>query len=110
MGKESDAKAILDGATGASRHDSNPNRGYWRQLPALGACSRSAAIPARWVLERSAWAEAAALRAEGERLSLHGSDDVLRVLTWRVAYRRFRKGKFGHRFPGVDSAAAEREG
>jgi hypothetical protein len=59
MGKESDAKAILDGlpALGA-RFDANAITGA---APGSAGVFALAAIPARWALERGAWAEAAAL-------------------------------------------------
>ena len=59
MGKESDAKAILDGLPAlAARIDLNAVTGA---APASAGVFALAAIPARWVLERNAWAEAAAL-------------------------------------------------
>jgi hypothetical protein len=59
MGKLSDAKAILDGLpTVAARYDPNAVTGA---APGSAGVFALAAIPARWVLERSAWAEAAAL-------------------------------------------------
>jgi hypothetical protein len=59
MGKESDAKAILDGLPAlAARFDVNAVTGA---APGSAGVFALAAIPARWVLERSAWTEAAAL-------------------------------------------------
>jgi len=59
LGKESDAKAILDGLPAlAARFDVNAVTGA---APGSAGVFALAAIPARWVLERSAWAEAAAL-------------------------------------------------
>ncbi|HEY8848109.1 MAG TPA: hypothetical protein VIO12_02385 [Thermoanaerobaculia bacterium] len=59
MGKESEAKAILDGLPAlAARFDPNAITGA---APGSAGVFALAAIPARWVLERSAWAEAAAL-------------------------------------------------
>ena len=59
MGKDSDAKAILDGLPAlAARFDANAITGA---APGSAGVFALAAIPARWVLERSAWAEAAAL-------------------------------------------------
>jgi hypothetical protein len=59
MGKESEAKAILDGLPSvAARFDPNAITGA---APGLAGVFAIAAIPARWALERSAWAEAAAL-------------------------------------------------
>jgi len=59
MGKESDAKAILDGLPAlAARFDPNAVTGA---APGSAGVFALAAIPARWALERSAWAEAAAL-------------------------------------------------
>jgi hypothetical protein len=59
MGKESDAKAILDGLPAlAARFDPNAITGA---APGYAGVFALAAIPARWALERSAWAEAAAL-------------------------------------------------
>jgi hypothetical protein len=59
MGKESKAKAILDGLPSlVARFDPNAITGA---APGLGGVFAIAAIPARWALERSAWAEAAAL-------------------------------------------------
>ena len=59
MGKESDAKAILDGLPAlAARFDPNAITGA---APGVAGVFALAAIPARWALERSAWAEAAAL-------------------------------------------------
>jgi hypothetical protein len=59
MGKESDAKAVLDGLPAlAARFNPNAVTGA---APGSGGVFALAAIPARWVLERSAWAEAAAL-------------------------------------------------
>lgn len=59
MGKESDAKAILDGLPAlAVRFDPNAIAGA---APGSAGVFALAAIPARWALERRAWAEAAAL-------------------------------------------------
>jgi hypothetical protein len=59
LGKYSDAKAILDGLPAlAARFDVNAITGA---APGPAGVFALAAIPARWVLERSAWAEAAAL-------------------------------------------------
>jgi hypothetical protein len=59
MGKESEAKAILDGLPAlAARFDPNAITGA---APPAAAVFALAAIPARWALERSAWAVAAAL-------------------------------------------------
>jgi hypothetical protein len=59
MGKNSDAKAILDGLPSiAARFDPNAITGA---APGSAGVFALAAIPARWVLERNAWAEAAAL-------------------------------------------------
>jgi hypothetical protein len=59
MGKESDAKAILDGLPAlAARFEVNAITGA---APGSAGVFALAAIPARWVLERNAWAEAAAL-------------------------------------------------
>jgi hypothetical protein len=59
MGENADAKAILDGLpTLATRFDANAVTGA---APGSAGVFALAAIPARWVLERSAWAEAAAL-------------------------------------------------
>ncbi len=59
MGKDSDAKAILDGVPGlAARFNPNAITGA---APGSAGVFALAAIPARWTLERSAWAEAAAL-------------------------------------------------
>ena len=59
MGKESEAKAILDGLPSlVARFDPNAITGA---APGLGGVFAIAAIPARWALERGAWAEAAAL-------------------------------------------------
>jgi hypothetical protein len=60
MGRESDAKAILDGLPAiAARFNPTAITGA---APASAAVFALAAIPARWVLERRAWAEAAALQ------------------------------------------------
>ena len=59
MGKESEAKAILDGLPALiARFDPNAVTGA---APGSAGVFALAAIPARWVLERSAWPEAAAL-------------------------------------------------
>src|SRR5207253_6550829 len=59
MGKDSEAKAILDGLPAiAARFDPNAVTGA---APGSGGVFALAAIPARWALERGAWAEAAAL-------------------------------------------------
>jgi hypothetical protein len=59
MGKDSEAKAILDGLPAlAARFNPNAVTGA---APGSGGVFALAAIPARWVLERSAWPEAAAL-------------------------------------------------
>ncbi|MDQ3697610.1 MAG: hypothetical protein M3373_06245 [Gemmatimonadota bacterium] len=59
MGRESDAKAILKGLPAlAARFDPTAITGA---APASAGFFAIAAIPARWVLERRAWAEAAAL-------------------------------------------------
>ena len=59
MGKESDAKSILDGLPALeARFDPNAITGA---APGSAGVFALAAIPARWALERSAWAEAAAL-------------------------------------------------
>ncbi len=59
MGKEAEAKAILDGLPAlAARFDPNAIAGA---APGSAGVFALAAIPARWALERSAWGEAAAL-------------------------------------------------
>jgi hypothetical protein len=59
MGKDSEAKAILDGLPAlAARFDVNAVTGA---APGSAGVFALAAIPARWALERSAWSEAAAL-------------------------------------------------
>ncbi|HKW10280.1 MAG TPA: hypothetical protein VJO33_07865, partial [Gemmatimonadaceae bacterium] len=59
MGKETEAKTILDVLPAlAARFDPNAITGA---APGLAGVFALAAIPARWVLERGAWAEAAAL-------------------------------------------------
>ena len=59
MGRESDAKAILDRLpTLSARFDVNAITGA---APGSAGVFALAAIPARWALERRAWAEAAAL-------------------------------------------------
>jgi hypothetical protein len=59
MGKETEAKAVLDGLPAlAARFNPNAISGA---APGSAGVFALAAIPARWVLERSAWAEAAAL-------------------------------------------------
>ncbi len=59
LGKESEAKAILDGLPVlAARFDPNTITGA---APGSAGVFALAAIPARWTLERSAWTEAAAL-------------------------------------------------
>src|SRR6267143_1099903 len=59
LGKDSEAKAILDALPAlAARFNPNAVTGA---APGSGGVFALAAIPARWVLERSAWAEAAAL-------------------------------------------------
>ena len=59
MGKDSEAKAILDGLPSlAARFDVNAVTGA---APGSAGVFALAAIPARWALERRAWAEAAAL-------------------------------------------------
>jgi hypothetical protein len=62
MGKDSAAKALLDALPGiVARFDPNAITGA-----AAGAAGvfASAAIPARWALERKSWAQAAALEAK----------------------------------------------
>jgi hypothetical protein len=59
MGKNAEAKEILDGLPPiAARFDPNAITGA---APGSAGVFALAAIPARWVLERSAWTEAAAL-------------------------------------------------
>jgi carboxylesterase type B len=59
MGKDSEAKTILDGLPAlAARFDVNAVTGA---APGSAGVFALAAIPARWALERRAWAEAAAL-------------------------------------------------
>ncbi|MEO6525579.1 MAG: hypothetical protein ABIP93_03030 [Gemmatimonadaceae bacterium] len=59
LGREAEAKRLLDGLPAlAARFDPNAITGA---APASAAYFALAAIPARWVLERRAWAEAAAL-------------------------------------------------
>jgi hypothetical protein len=59
MGREAEAKAIVDGLPAiAARFDPNAVTGA---APGSAGVFALAAIPARWALERSAWAEAAAL-------------------------------------------------
>ena len=59
MGKDSEAKAILDGLPAlVARFNANAITGA---APGSAGVFALAAIPARWALERSAWAEAAAL-------------------------------------------------
>ncbi|HEX8212231.1 MAG TPA: hypothetical protein VF584_18795 [Longimicrobium sp.] len=60
MGKEAEARAILDGLPAlAARFDPNAITGA---APGSAGIFALAAIPARWALERRAWREAAALR------------------------------------------------
>ena len=60
MGKLAEAKAILDGLPPlAARFDPNAVTGA---APGSAGVFALAAIPARWVLERGAWVEAAALQ------------------------------------------------
>jgi hypothetical protein len=60
MGKEAEARAILDGLPAlAARFDANAITGA---APGSAGFFALAAIPARWALERRAWREAAALR------------------------------------------------
>ena len=60
MGKQAEAKAILDQLPAlAARFDPNAITGA---APGSAGVFALAAIPARWALERSAWAEAAALQ------------------------------------------------
>jgi hypothetical protein len=60
MGMQTQAKAILDGLPAlAARFDPNAITGA---APGSAGIFALAAIPARWVLERSAWSEAAALQ------------------------------------------------
>lgn len=60
MGKEAEARAILDGLPAlAARFDANAITGA---APGSAGLFALAAIPARWALERRAWGEAAALR------------------------------------------------
>ncbi len=60
MGKEAEARAILDGLPAlAARFDANAITGA---APGSAGLFALAAIPARWALERRAWREAAALR------------------------------------------------
>jgi hypothetical protein len=59
LGRESDAKAILDELPAlAARFDPNAITGA---APGSAGVFALAAIPARWVLERAAWSDAAAL-------------------------------------------------
>ena len=59
LGRDAEAKAILDGLPAlAARFDVNAITGA---APGSAGVFALAAIPARWVLERSAWAEAAML-------------------------------------------------
>lgn len=59
MGKDSEAKAILDGLPAlAARFDVNAITGA---APGSAGVFALAAIPARWALERREWAEAAAI-------------------------------------------------
>src|SRR5438477_5903315 len=59
MGKDSEAKAILDELPALrTRFDPNATTGA---APGSAGVFALAAIPARWALERSAWAEAASL-------------------------------------------------
>jgi hypothetical protein len=59
LGREAEAKAILDGLPSlAARFDPKAVTGA---APGSAGVFALAAIPARWTLERSAWAEAAAL-------------------------------------------------
>jgi len=108
MGKDSDAKAILDGLPAlAARFDPNAITGA---APGSAGVFALAAIPARWVLGAKRVGGSRRARAESECLSVRGGDDVLRACTRRVTHRRSRKNKVGHRFAGVDSATAERDG
>jgi len=62
LGKEAEAKAILDGLPAlAARFDPAAITGA---APASAGFFALAAIPARWALERRAWAEAAALEPQ----------------------------------------------
>jgi tetratricopeptide (TPR) repeat protein len=62
MGRNSDARAILDGLPSLAAHfDPDAITGA---APGSAGVFALAAIPARWALERSAWAEAAALEPQ----------------------------------------------
>ena len=67
-----------------------------------------AAIPARWVLERSAWKEAAAHRAQGERVPIYRCDVVFRPRPRRIAHARPRARASLDRLARIDRAATER--
>ena len=108
MGKEREAKAILDGLPAlAARFDPNAITGA---APGSAGVFALAAIPARWALERRAWAEAAALEPKASDFP---HTEAMTYFARALGASRtgdLGKGEGRRRFAGVDSAAAEREG
>ena len=103
MGKDSDAKAILDGLPAlAARFDPNAITGA---APGSAGVFALAAIPARWALERSAWAEAAALEPKASAypyteamtyfaraLGASHTGDLAKAKLRSIRWRRFSSG------------------
>ena len=99
LGKESEAKAILDGLPAlAARPDSTAVTGA-----ATGAAGvfALAAIPARWALERHAWDEAAALVPKA---SAYPYAEAMTYFARALGLSR--TGRPGEAKPAVDSLAA----
>ena len=99
MGREAQAKALLDQLPSlAARFDPNAITGA---APGSAGVFALAAIPARWSLERSAWAEAAALEPRASDYSHAEAMTYFARALGAVHLRDFEKAE-----AGVDSLAA----
>jgi hypothetical protein len=100
LGREADAKALLDRAmtTLAAKFDPNAVTGA---APGSAGVFALAAIPARWTLERGAWADAAALKPA--RSSYPYAD----AITWfAVAMGASHTGDLARAAAAVDTLGA----
>ena len=104
-GQDGAARGILD-ALPAVRSRFDPDA-IGSAAPGSAGVFALAAIPARYALERGAWADAASARAPAESLSVCRCADLLREGTRRGAYRRRAGRALSYRGVGRDRGQAD---
>ena len=102
LGREAEAKAIVDGLPAlAARFDPNAITGA---APGSAGVFALASIPARWVLERRSWAEAAALEPKASAFPYTDA-----ITYFARALGASRTGDHARAKAAVDSLAALRQ-